>query len=99
MSEMTLTGSQKRQLKAVAHHLKALVLIGKEGASKGFESELDAQLKIHELMKVRILNNCLDSPEIVKQAIERTGAVVLQQVGHVITVFRKRHGDSAFPEI
>ncbi len=99
MNDLQLSGAQKRNLKSNAHHLKALVQMGKDGASQGFVKELDSQLKIHELLKFRVLNNCLEEADAIKSAIEQADAIFIQKVGNVWTVFRKRHEDSEFPQI
>ncbi|MCB1043592.1 MAG: YhbY family RNA-binding protein [Acidobacteria bacterium] len=99
MNQISLTAAQKRSLKSAAHHLKAVVQMGKEGPSQGFVRELDVQLNTHELMKFRVLNNCLASREDIEHAIVLAHAVLIQRVGHVWTIFRKRHENSAFPEI
>ena len=95
MSEaMTLIPVQRRYLKQLAHHLKALLQMGKEGPSGGFLTQLQEQIEIHELIKVRILNNCeFKKPEI-EAAIGSVGITLVQKVGHVYTVFRQREENS-----
>ena len=96
MSEQNWTSSERRYLKSQAHHLKPVMQIGKEGVSSGFLVELDQQLDIHELMKLRVLNNCEFDIKSLTEGVEGSGAAVIQKVGHVLTVFRQRKKDSAF---
>ena len=51
---MTLTNRQVRQLKALAHHLKPVVIIGNRGPVQQVLEEVDAALAHHELIKIRL---------------------------------------------
>jgi len=91
-----LKSAQRRYLKQQAHHLKPLVQMGKDGPSDAFSRQLDEQLGAHELVKVRILNNCLSGSEEIKAMFAAIGALVIQKVGNVYTVFRQKPEDSWF---
>jgi RNA-binding protein len=83
-----LSNKQRKQLKALSHPLKPLCQIGKEGLSDAFGKELLAQLEMHELIKVRILNNCLWDKKDIERGLEDLGITVVQKVGHVLTVYK-----------
>jgi RNA-binding protein len=80
---------QKKELKAKAHKLEPVVIIGAKGLTEEVLAEIERALKAHELIKVRA---ALDRPQrgTVLQAIcERTGAQAVQQVGKVFVIYRK----------
>ena len=91
MSELlTLTNPQKRQLKALAHHRKPVVLIGIHGITPTVLSEIEQALTHHELLKIRISTEDRDSREAILSTIcAQTGAVRVQRVGNIATLFRR----------
>ena len=48
-----LKGSQRKYLRSQAHHLKPLVLIGRNGINQQVIGSVDLALKDHELIKVK----------------------------------------------
>lgn len=58
-----LTQKQKKHLKALAHDLKPVIQIGKEGLSDNLLVTIDQALKAHELIKISVLNNNTDIVE------------------------------------
>ena len=80
----------KKALKAKAHALKTVVMIGQQGLTPAVLNEIDLALEHHELIKVRV--NAADRNErgeMVGQILEQTGAVVIQAIGHVVALYRK----------
>ena len=45
---------RKKQMRAIGHHLKPVILIGDNGMSTGLLDELDRALEDHELIKVKV---------------------------------------------
>ena len=89
-----LTGKQRRHLRGLAHHEKALVQIGRGGLTDGVMTELDQALETHELVKVRLGQDCpVDAAEAMP-AIERaTASHVAQHIGRTLVVYRQRAKD------
>jgi len=54
MSELMLTSAQRRALKARAHDLKPVVLLGAAGLTEMVLREIDRALGAHELVKVKV---------------------------------------------
>ena len=50
-----MTGKQKRYLRSLAHSLKPVVQIGKQGLSRDTLVQIEKQLDDHELIKVRVM--------------------------------------------
>jgi RNA-binding protein len=86
-----LSSADRKQLKARAHKLEPVVIIGGKGLTAEVVAEIDRALKSHELIKVRA-----PSMERVERAqtfvaiCEQTGCEAVQQVGKVFVLFRKR---------
>lgn len=85
----------RKQLKATAHNLKPVVIIGSKGLTEGVHNEIDCALEAHELIKLRV--NAADK----KERLDMIGAIIKQnqcelvsQVGHVATLYRKRKEDT-----
>ena len=51
---MSLTNKQKQFLKAKAHELKPIILLGGNGLTEGVMAEIDLALEHHELIKVKV---------------------------------------------
>ena len=54
MSEITLSRDARLTLRAQAHHLNPVVLLGASGLTEAVMKEIDRELKAHELIKVRV---------------------------------------------
>jgi putative YhbY family RNA-binding protein len=88
MSE--LSPARRRKLKAQAHALGPVVLIGGSGLSPAVLAEIDRSLKSHELIKVRV--NDADRPgreAILEEICRRTGAQPVQHIGKILVLFRE----------
>ena len=51
---MSLNSHQRQFLKAQAHSLKPVVLLGNDGLSESVLKELDSSIEHHELIKVEL---------------------------------------------
>ena len=94
MPALTLTPTQRRYLKQIAHPLKPLLQMGKDGPSADFMRNLNEHIELHELIKVRILNNCLSGKDEITGALDMAEVTVVQKVGNVYTVFKQKEKDS-----
>lgn len=86
---MTLTGKQRRFLRAKGHNLNPLVQIGKSGLTDELLGAVDQALLDHELIKIRLGKNALvDRKEAAAELAERTGSEVAQVLGSTILLYR-----------
>ena len=86
-----LTASQKRHLRSLAHVLKPVILVGGKGVSDALVAELGLALERHELIKVKVAAEDRDERDAwIGQLVERTGAELVQRVGHIATLYRAR---------
>ena len=85
-----LTGRQLRHLRGLGHHLKPLVMLGRDGITDNVISAAQAVLTAHELLKVKIGNGCpLEKKEAAAAIAERTGSQTVQILGKTFLVFRE----------
>jgi RNA-binding protein len=85
-----LTASQRKALKARAHKLEPVVLIGAKGLTEEVVAEIDRALKAHELIKVRVPGlERAERDQALLEICQKTGAHAVQQVGKVLVLFRK----------
>lgn len=88
---MALTPAQRKALKARAHPLHPLVIIGDKGLTPAVLKEIDVHLKSHELIKVRIAAGERDDREAMSQTIcETLDAQPVQHIGKIIVVYREQ---------
>jgi RNA-binding protein len=91
---MTLTGKQRRHLRALGHGLTPVTQLGKEGLSEAFVAAVDRALADHELIKVRVLDTAaLDRHEAADQLAAATGSEVAQVLGNTLLLYRRRPDD------
>ncbi len=87
---MQLTGKQNRYLRGLGHHLKPIVMIGKEEVNDAVISATDEALEIHELIKVKLQDGCLSDRKNVAQALaEATKSAIAQVLGKNILLYRQ----------
>ncbi|MEM6640519.1 MAG: ribosome assembly RNA-binding protein YhbY [Pseudomonadota bacterium] len=87
---MQLTERHKKHLRALAHNAKPVVTIGDKGLSKNVLAELEAALKHHELIKVRVRAGDRDGRDALLASLcEQCRCTLIRRVGHVATLFRR----------
>ncbi|MFD0962209.1 ribosome assembly RNA-binding protein YhbY [Paenibacillus chungangensis] len=85
-----LTGKQKRFLRSEAHHLQPIFQVGKGGTNDHLVRHIEEALEVRELIKVSVLNNCLDDPkEIGAEVAEAAGAELVQVIGKTIVLYKE----------
>ncbi len=86
--KVNLLGKQKRFLRGLGHQLEPLVYIGKEGLTDNVAQATREAFKTHELIKVKLGQNCTQSVEDAATALsELTGAAVAQLIGKVLLLY------------
>ncbi|MBX9704599.1 MAG: ribosome assembly RNA-binding protein YhbY [Silvanigrellaceae bacterium] len=81
--------SIKQSLKAKAHHLKPVVLLGSKGLTPGVIEETNHALTAHELIKVKI--NGAEREErhaMSKELCEAVHADLIQLIGNIAVLYR-----------
>jgi RNA-binding protein len=86
---MPLTDAQRKHLRRLGHDRNPIVLVGQGGISANLVAELDRALNDHELVKVRArVGDREVRDEILGQLAARTGAELVQRIGHVALYYR-----------
>ena len=88
-----LTSAQRKYLRALAHHLDPLVLIGKHGLTDMLIRAAAEALDAHELIKVRFNDHKDEKRAIAAEIARRTGAQIVGSLGHVY-IFYWRQPDA-----
>jgi RNA-binding protein len=83
-----LQGFQRRFLRAKAHELHAIVQVGEAGASDSVIAAIDAALRDHELIKVR-MHAPAEKHALAEALAVRSGAQLCGVVGHTLILYRR----------
>jgi RNA-binding protein len=78
----------KKQLKADAHSLNPVVIIGQAGLTDAVLAEIELALDHHELIKVKIRAERDERKLISEKICAQTGAELIQSIGQVIVIYR-----------
>ena len=92
MIPMSLTNTQKRYLRGLAHDLKAVIQTGNKGVTPALLKELSGALEHHELIKVKLGSDDRDARKAqISELAEGANAEVVQSIGKVAAFYR--HND------
>ena len=91
-----LSPLERKALKARAHHLNPVVLIGDAGLTPAVLREIDAALKRHELVKVRMSGDDRDVRVAAYDSIcSELDCAPVQHIGKQLVLFRANPDDAA----
>jgi putative YhbY family RNA-binding protein len=86
---LSLTVSERLALKGRAQALKPTVMIGNAGLTESVLKEIAQTLKIHELIKIRVMNDDREQREAVLEAIcSQLNAAPVQHIGKTLIVYQ-----------
>ena len=86
-----LTPAERGTLRARAHHLQPVVMIGDAGLTAQVLREIDANLKSHELIKIRVLGEDRHARDALMAAIcAAADASAVQRIGKMLVIYRPR---------
>ena len=85
-----MNSTQKKALKAQAHHLNPVILMGGKGLSENLIAATDEALSAHELIKVKLMGEQkADREAVALELCAATQAELIQIIGHIATIYRK----------
>lgn len=93
-----LTSAQRKYLRGLAHPLKPIVQIGKQGLTEATIRQADDALNDHELIKVQAPVPREEKKELADRLASELEADVAGHIGHVIILYRE-HPDPEEREI
>ena len=89
MTAIQLTPAQRKDHRADAHHLAAVVMIGSDGLTPAVRNEVDAALNAHGLIKVRVFSDDRAAREIMfKTLADELSAAPIQHIGKLLVLWR-----------
>lgn len=85
-----LTGKQRAYLRGMANNIDAIIQVGKSGITENLIKQVDEALEARELIKVTVLENCIESArEAAEKISDRVGADVVQVIGKKFALYRE----------
>lgn len=78
-----------KHLKACAHSMKPVVLIGKHGLSQAVLSAIDEVLLSHELIKIKFIDCKNERKDLARQIVEKTCSCSVAMIGNVLIIYRQ----------
>lgn len=85
-----ISPTERRALRAAAHHLKPVVSISQKGLTPTVLAEIDRSLKAHELIKVRLYGIERDDREALQAEICASLACAeVQHIGNLLVLWRE----------
>jgi RNA-binding protein len=87
---MPITGKERAELRAEAHHLEPLVHLGAQGVTPTLVTSLDDALRTRELVKVQLGRPVEEKPRAIAERLaQETHATVVQVIGRTATLYRE----------
>lgn len=91
MTKFTITPAQRKALKAKAHDLNPVVMIGNAGLSPSVIKEAQLALKSHELIKIRVLGDDRElRAKMYDKLCDALHAAPVQHIGKLLVVWRPK---------
>ncbi len=86
---MVLTPKQKQHLKAQAHKLKPIVMIGNNGLTENVKKEINRGLEDHKLIKIKFHEKDREVRHaLFDEVCEQSGAEKIQLIGGIGIIYR-----------
>ncbi|HCY64600.1 MAG TPA: ribosome assembly RNA-binding protein YhbY [Oxalobacteraceae bacterium] len=86
---LKLTPAERSALRAEAHALNPVVIIGEAGLTPAVLKEIDASLNAHGLIKVRVFGDEREERVAIYDTIcEQLGAAPVQHIGKLLVIYR-----------
>lgn len=85
-----MTSKQRAYLKSLAMKTEPILQLGKGGVTPENTASVDEALAARELIKISILQNCLEDPRQMAETLAaRTHSQVVQVIGRKIVLYRE----------
>jgi len=83
-----VNSADKKKLRAEAHALKPVIMIGQSGLTAAVLAETKQALACHELIKVKIRAEREERKLICERICIDTGAELIQTIGQIAVIYR-----------
>ncbi len=89
-----MTSKQRAYLKSLAMKMEPIIQIGKSSLTPELTKAVEEALTARELIKISVLQNCMDDPRgLADMLAERTRSQVVQVIGKKIVLYREGKED------
>jgi RNA-binding protein len=89
MPKIELSIQERKAIRADAHHLDPVVMIGGDGLTDGVKKEIDFALNAHGLIKVRVSGDDRAAREaLYAQLCDDLGCAPIQHIGKLLILWR-----------
>lgn len=86
---MTLSSTQRKKLRSLAHHLSPIILIGQKGLSADVVKSIDKALKDHELIKIKFNEHKEGKKALTEEITQKTKSSLAGLIGNIAIVYRQ----------
>jgi RNA-binding protein len=91
LKPLPLSALDRRELKALAHHLDPVVMIGDKGLSPSVLTEVAAALKSHALIKIRVAGDEREARmEMLATICAQLACEKVQTIGKLLVVYKPK---------
>lgn len=85
-----ITTKQRAELKSIAANITPAFQVGKGGVNDAQVSQIDDYLRVHEIVKIKVLDNSLyTAREAAEEISERISAEVVQVIGSKAVLYKR----------
>jgi len=93
---ISLTSGERRALRARAHHLRPVVIVGDAGITAAVLREVEVNLVSHELIKIRAAeSDRVQRRQILGEICKALNASPVQHIGKIFVIFRPKPKEPA----
>lgn len=90
MPNLSISVAERNQYRALAHHLKPVVLMGEQGLTDAVLEEIDTHLQAHQLIKIRVNEpERSKRTEYYKEICSKLQAEPIHHIGKTVTIYRR----------
>jgi len=85
-----ITPKQRAELKALANSLDPAFQVGKGGVNDAQSAQIDDYLRVHELVKIKVLDNSMyTAAEAASEIADKINAEVVQVIGSKAILYKR----------
>lgn len=89
MPKLNLTPHERSELRAAAHALRPVVLIGDNGLTDAVIKEITVHLQAHQLIKIRVAGDDRQARlTMLEQICDALDAAPIHHLGKILTIYR-----------
>src|SRR5690625_2857043 len=90
MPNLSISVAERNQYRALAHHLKPVVLMGDQGLTDAVLKEIDTHLQAHQLIKIRVSEDERSVRQAYLQQIcTELGAEPIHHLGKTLIIYKR----------